>query len=138
MIAERGLHVGGDWNPGIKVFGAAGLVFRPHGGVAIAILRRRSRLDRGRTMGWLGSRKEGVCRGCGQHRKLDVGGGFCTPCQREGRATNRERVKEIEEVMAGDVLRTESEEDSDHAAQARMLSHKEETWKLGRSPGSYG
>lgn len=89
-------------------------------------------------MGRLGSRKHGVCKGCGQDRTLDVAGGYCTPCHNAGRATNSERIKEIEEVIAADPLRTETDEDSDYAAEERMRAHKPVTWRLGESPGSHG
>ena len=89
-------------------------------------------------MGRLGSRKRGVCRGCGQDRTLDAAGGYCTPCHSTGRATNIERIKEIEEVIADDALRTETDEDSDYAAEERMRSHKPNTWEVGKGPGSYG
>jgi hypothetical protein len=92
----------------------------------------------GGNLGRLGSRNHGVCRGCGQDRTLDVAGGFCTPCHDKGRATNSERIKEIEEAIAADPLRTETDEDSDYAAQERMRAYKPDTWELGKGPGSYG
>lgn len=82
-------------------------------------------------------RKSGVCRGCGQHRVLDIAGQYCMPCHREGRATNSERIKEIEEIMATDRLSTETEEESDYAAEERMRSHKKKDWEVGRGPGYY-
>ena len=89
-------------------------------------------------MGRLGSREHGVCKGCGQDRTLDVAGEYCTPCHKAGRATNSERIKEIEEGNADDPLRTETDEDSDYAAEERMRAHKENTWEVGKGPGSYG
>ena len=89
-------------------------------------------------MGRLGSRKRGVCRGCGQDRTLDVAGGYCTHCHSAGRATNSERIKEIEEVIADDPLKTETDEDSDYAAEERMRAQKKNTWEVGKGPGSYG
>jgi len=89
-------------------------------------------------MGRLGSRKRGVCKGCGQDRTLDVAGGFCTPCHNAGRATNSERITEIEEVLADDPVRTETDEDSDYAAEERLRSQKENTWRVGKGPGSHG
>ena len=101
------------------------------------ILRPESQRDRGREMGRLGSKKRGVCKGCGQNRALDIAGGYCRPCHSAGRATNSERIKEIEEVIAPDPLRTETAEDSDNAAAERTRSDKESTWRVGKSPGSY-
>ena len=89
-------------------------------------------------MGRLGSRKRGVCNECGQDRTLDVAGGYCKPCHSAGRATNSERIKEIEEAIASDPLGTETDKDSDYAAQERMRANKPDTWELGKGPGSYG
>ena len=88
-------------------------------------------------MGRLGSRERGVCKGCGQDRTLDVAAGYCKPCHNAGRATNIERIKEIEEVIADDPLKTETGEDSDYAAEERMRAHKPNTWEVGKGPGSY-
>lgn len=86
-------------------------------------------------MGLRRKRESGVCRGCGQHRALDIVREYCRPCHQEGRATNSDVVKEVEDMLADDPLRTETKEESDAAAEARMRSHKAKDWRVGRGPG---
>lgn len=87
-------------------------------------------------------RKSGECRQCGQHRTLDAAGVYCMACHREGRTPNSKLVLRVEKKLrqqeAPKRKKTEAEKEADELAAERMRSHKESTWRLGKSPGSYG